>query len=99
MKTCIRHRWDRLAGADRFRKNEAGAARKRAGCDGRSRAWRPPCLTRSREHPVTCSGSEARLNFAPIMRYALVFAEHDPIMFEMGDILEQNKIPLPLDQT
>jgi Xaa-Pro aminopeptidase len=33
--------------------------------------------------------------FAPIMRYALVFADHDPIMFEMGDILEQNRFHCP----
>jgi Xaa-Pro aminopeptidase len=29
--------------------------------------------------------------FAPLMRYALVFAEHEPIMYELGDLLEQNK--------
>jgi Xaa-Pro aminopeptidase len=30
--------------------------------------------------------------FAPQLRYALVFAEHDPIMYELGDILEGQKV-------
>jgi Xaa-Pro aminopeptidase len=30
--------------------------------------------------------------FAPMLRYALVFAEHEPIMYELGDLLEQNKL-------
>ena len=33
--------------------------------------------------------------FAPMLRYALVFADHDPIMYELGDILEQNKMHCP----
>jgi Xaa-Pro aminopeptidase len=30
--------------------------------------------------------------FAPQLRYALVFAEHDPVMYELGDILEGQKV-------
>ncbi|HEY7066137.1 MAG TPA: Xaa-Pro peptidase family protein [Chloroflexota bacterium] len=30
--------------------------------------------------------------FAPALRYALVFAEHDPVMYELGDILEGQKV-------
>ena len=30
--------------------------------------------------------------FAPQLRYALVFAEHEPIMYELGDILEGQKV-------
>ena len=33
--------------------------------------------------------------FAPMLRYALVFAEQDPIMYELGDILEQNRVHCP----
>ena len=29
------------------------------------------------------------------VRYALVFAEHDPIMYEIGDTLEHSKIDCP----
>lgn len=32
---------------------------------------------------------------APLFRYALVFAEHDPIVYELGEVLQQNKINAP----
>lgn len=31
----------------------------------------------------------------PLVRYALVFAEHDPIVYELGEVLEQNKVNAP----
>lgn len=33
--------------------------------------------------------------FAPMLRYGLVFADHDPVMYELGDILEQNRMHCP----
>src|SRR5712692_8521435 len=30
--------------------------------------------------------------FAPQLRYVLVFAEHDPVVYELGDILEGQKV-------
>jgi Xaa-Pro aminopeptidase len=33
--------------------------------------------------------------FAPMLRYGLAFADHDPIMYELGDILEQNRVHCP----
>lgn len=33
--------------------------------------------------------------FMPGLRYALVFAEHDPIIYELGDTLEQNRVNCP----
>jgi Xaa-Pro aminopeptidase len=33
--------------------------------------------------------------FAPMLRYALVFAEQDSIMYELGDMLEQNRVHCP----
>ena len=37
------------------------------------------------------TGVRGAPEFAPQMRYALVFAEHEPILYEMGDAMEHHK--------
>ena len=47
-------------------------------------------LTRS-ENIRYMTGVRGAPEFAPQMRYALVFAEHEPILYEMGDALEHHR--------
>lgn len=47
-------------------------------------------LTRS-ENIRYMTGLRGAPEFAPQMRYALVFTEHEPIMYEMGDALEHHR--------
>ena len=51
-------------------------------------------LTRS-ENIRYMTGVRGAPEFAPMLRYALVFAEHEPVMFELGDALEQNRAHCP----
>lgn len=48
-------------------------------------------LTRS-ENIRYMTGVRGAPEFAPQLRYALVFGEHEPILYELGDALEHNRV-------
>lgn len=50
------------------------------------------CLLTRPENIRYVTGIRGAGEFAPQLRYALAFAEDDPIMFELGDTLAHNKV-------
>ena len=49
------------------------------------------CLLSRTDNIRYATGVRGAPEFAPGLRYALAFAEHDPIMYELGDTLELNR--------
>lgn len=50
------------------------------------------CLLTRPENIRYVTGVRGAPEFAPLLRYALAFAKHDPIIYELGDTLTQNKV-------